>query len=128
MKYTHGGLPEDQAKHWDKETYQELGRIVVKLATGTAIEQHEAQKDYWRLKRYFMAEEFDTLINRLDEYRVERGFTPIGIMIDNVAEQIVANKKVVEPNETLPDIPKSFEFEYVDVKPFGEAVEQMSLF
>lgn len=128
MKYTHGGLPEDQAKHWDKETYQELGRIVVKLATGTAIEQHEAQKDYWRLKRYFMADEFDSMISRLDEFRVERGFIPVETMIGNVTEQVIVNKGIVEPNETSPDIPKSFEFEYVDVKPFGETVEQMSLF
>lgn len=127
--FTHGGLPVEQALKWDAGTYQVLGAIVFKLMSGNSEMRRKAHSDYWWLKRHFMKEEFESYVESLDKYRVERGFQSVQKMILDAGKEIVS----VEPfPEVVPDIPvvipsKENILTHFHVAKKNEVVEQMAL-
>lgn len=127
--FTHGGLPAGQAWKWEEKTYQKLGDIVFKLMSGNSEMRRKAHSDYWELKRHFMKEDFESYIESLDKYRVERGFQPVQKMIIDAGKEVV----LVEPfPEVVPDIPvvipsKEVIIRDIHVSKKVEVVEQMEL-
>lgn len=127
--FTHGGLPAEKAWKWDTSTYQMLGAIVFKLLSGNSEMRRRAHSDYWELKRHFMKEEFESYIDSLDKYRVERGFQSVQKMVMDAGKEIV----LVEPfSEVVPENPlvipsKENIITRSHVSKKNEVVEQMAL-
>lgn len=127
--FTHGGLPAEQAWKWEEKTYQMLGAIVFKLMSGNSEMRRKAHSDYWELKRHFMKEDFESYIESLDKYRVERGFNSVQKMIIDAGKEIV----LVEPfPEVVPDVPvvipsKENILTHFHVAKKVDVVEQMAL-
>ena len=69
---THGGLPETESYIWEKTTYQRLGKIVGDLMDGVPKKMIEAYKDFYEMKRHFLAPVFDVELIRLDTLRITR--------------------------------------------------------
>ena len=136
--FTHGGLPAIEALHWNSQTYQKLGNIVVGLMSGSSQAVSQAYLDYYNLQRLFLKREFDAKIEELEIYREKMGFAGIRKMLDDARCQIVLTGKVGEVIEDNPEIPlldnKEVEVLVSDNKQLpgtmviAESVEQMSLF
>lgn len=129
---THGGLPDSEALHWDGETYHKLGVIAYLLMSGNAKKAAEGYREFYELKRHFMVEEFDRLIESLDEFRREKGMITFSGMVETVGKKIVETGTVESVERHPYDLPEKLipqvtpVFTPVPVK--KETVEQMSLF
>lgn len=104
-KFTHGGMDQSEAFHWDTTTYTQLGDIVFKLMSGRAELRKKAEQEYWQLKRFFMKDEFEDYIKKLDHYRIELGFSTITALIELVQTQEVVQKTVLQLPPENPVMP-----------------------
>jgi hypothetical protein len=136
---THGGLPEEQALHWNEETRQQIGQIVFMLVAGDAKKAQQAYIKFYELKRQFFAYEFDQYIDDLDEFRIKRKFKTLTAMIKDAGEQMVTSGRVVDVEPQPPDLPEYVptseppvvihrEFTETSQAIHSESVEQMCLF
>lgn len=109
---TFGGIPKEEAWHWDDRTYKLFGDIVYKLTSGMRAMRTQAYNDYYHLKRYFMLDEWDELIVRLEEHRAKLGAKQtIEEIIQEISKQVVANRGIAGPAEG--DVSKIPELEKV---------------
>jgi hypothetical protein len=109
-KYTHGGFPTSQALHWNKETYQRLGKIIVSMMTGTPEVAKRAYCEYYELKRYFLADEFEEKINELDRFRKNLGAETVHNVLEIIKEQLIVNGDLefnINQQPIIPDFEKS---------------------
>jgi hypothetical protein len=70
---TMGGLPADQAEHWNDKNYQLLGNFIYQMTVGKFSDRLKAQSEIYHLRRHFMKEEWDEYINKLEELRKKSG-------------------------------------------------------
>lgn len=56
-KFTFGGLPAENACHWDKTTHQKLGNVVYLITAGTRAMRTKGYNEFYYLKRQFMEKE-----------------------------------------------------------------------
>lgn len=134
MKRTHGGIPEAQAKHWDKFTYQGFGEILYKIISGHKDKRIQGWQEFHTLKRWFMVDEWNEFIERLDQYRIDHGFEPVTKLIDQISSEITKKSSDTPPPKeifTLPDM-ETLKGQVKDfknkIRSKHEAVEQLSLF
>ena len=127
---THGGLPDSEALHWDGDTYHKMGVIVYLLMSGNSKKAAEGYREFYELKRLFMAEEFDRLINSLDDFRREKNMVTLSAMVEAVGNKIVESGEIKSIDSQPEDLPvwKPEPVAYAQVAIKKEKVEQMSLF
>jgi hypothetical protein len=89
MNFTHGGLPESKAWHWNHETYQKLGHIVYLLTSGDQRERQTGYCEYFAMRRQFMSKEWDDQIKRIDEFREEKGHCPLSDLAHRAGQCLV---------------------------------------
>lgn len=53
-QFTSGGLPIEQALHWNEETYRRIGDIVYRLMSGNAASAQKAHNDFYEMRRHFI--------------------------------------------------------------------------
>ncbi len=81
--------------------------------------------EFYALKRLFMSEEFDWMINNLDDFRREKNMVTVSDMVTAVGKKIVEAGNVKSIDSQPEDLPV-WNPEPVVIK--KEKVEQMSLF
>ena len=96
---THGGFPENEALHWNDDTYQQFGEIVFLLSSGKSENRQKGYQGYYELRRRFMANEFDSKMEELDKFRAQRNARPIQDILWEIGSEITIEKK---PRETVP--------------------------
>ena len=99
--FTFGGIPKEEAWHWDDRTYKLFGDIVYKLTSGMRAMRTQAYNQYFYLKRRFMLDEWDELMAKLEIHRAKlRAKQTIEEIIQEISEQIVENScSVADPAE-----------------------------
>jgi hypothetical protein len=97
MKFTHGGIPETDAWHWDDRTEKILGQAIADLYSGSAESQRKGRIAFYELKRYFMLPEWNQYLFRLDQYRVGIGHKPVYMLLRCVGDAVIENPKFTEP-------------------------------
>lgn len=102
-KYTFGGMPLSDAKHWDDETKKELGSIVYKITSGKSKLRLEGHNEYYEFKRFFTREEWDEYVDALERYRESLGHRRVGDIVREIGKQLVKDKVL----ETTPEPPIS---------------------
>lgn len=127
---THGGLPDADALHWDGGTYHKIGVIVYLLMSGNAKKAQEGYWEFHALKRMFMAEEFDRMINSLDDFRREKNMITLSAVVEAVGKKIVESGEVKSIDQQPEDLPawNPEPVVYATAAIKKEKVEQMSLF
>jgi hypothetical protein len=139
--FTHGGLSESDALHWNKDTYLRLGRVVFLLTSKDAADRREGYCEFFALRRSFMAAEWDEQIKRLDEFRKERGHRSLSEIVAEAMGQMVEHGRTLPAAQECAEmpagetiVPKS-ETVRPAIEPMWprcetkrEAVEQLSLF
>jgi hypothetical protein len=77
-KFTCGGDSPEEALHWCEETYQQLGKIIWSLQSGSETDRVWGRRHYHYLKRMFMREEWDGYIARINtECRIPKGMKTV---------------------------------------------------
>lgn len=89
VNFTHGGLPEPGAWHWNKETYQKLGHIVFLLNSGDQRERYSGYCEFFSMRRMFMSQEWDAQIKRIDDFREEKGHKAISEIVNDARGQMI---------------------------------------
>lgn len=102
---THGGMPSSEAYHWTKATYLRFGKIVCDLTSAGSDRRAKGYNDYYNMRRYFMAQEWDEKMRDLDIFRVANRHRPLQEILAEIREQIVRDKKPAEAAESSPMIP-----------------------
>lgn len=132
--YTHGGLPAEQARMWDKSSLQELGDILYMLLMGKPEERRKAVCRYWELKRHFIKEDFEDYIYVLDAYRKRNGHVPLETLITDATKEFSFGEEFTHidlsaKNEPTPEFRTHSIILPLGVAPVKEeVVEQLSLF
>lgn len=81
---TWSGQPEESAWHWTPENCHKLGNVLLLLKCGTAAKREQAYQEFIELKRWFIEEEFDDYLNRLDDLRASMGSIPLRVLIEEI--------------------------------------------
>jgi hypothetical protein len=81
---TWSGQPAETAWHWNPETYQKLGNIVYLLSTGKAEARTTAYNEYINLKRWFIVEEFEAYIDKLEIEQKKRDAKPLREIMEEI--------------------------------------------
>lgn len=135
-KYTHGGIPEAEALHWNKETYQRLGKIIFHLTKGDAGSRRRGYIEYHEFHRHFMKDEWESKIRDLEIFRAANGNKSIADILSGINQEFIGLKTPQDTNADSPDIPEysepaaSINMSYLKSQGIGvnETIEQMSLF
>lgn len=108
-KLTHGGMPESEAYHWTRATYQRFGKIVCDLTSAGSDRRERGYNDYYNMRRYFMAAEWDEKMRDIDIFRVANRHRPLQEILAEISEQVVRDKKPAAAVESSPMIPAWYE-------------------
>jgi hypothetical protein len=110
INFTHGGLPETRALHWNEATYQKLGHIVFLLNSVDPRERQTGYCEFFAMRRMFMLNEWDDQIKRIDAFRAEKGHKEISEIVNDSRRQLVdfgRMMKAYPENPAMPDAPVS---------------------
>jgi hypothetical protein len=105
VERTFGGIPADQAWHWNTETYQMFGAIIFNLSSGDTDLRKKGHMDFYEFKRHFTDVEFYQYFVRLEEFRTEKRFKTITTMLHEQSEDWIESGKLRERDDypaTLP--------------------------
>lgn len=131
MNFTIGGFPESEAYQWDAVTYQRLGNIVRLALSALPDKRREGYLQYYELRRYFMENTFECLIDDLDEYRARIGYRAFRLIVEDIGKEIVKKGTVETAQPEQVQMPPLHElvtrFKEDLTKP-AESCEQLSLF
>lgn len=129
MKRTWGGIPETEAFEWNDHTKKQLGAIIGDIHSGNPARQKKGYIDYYELKRHFMVNVWDEFIDRVDNFRVQKGFLRVEAMVREIGKRVtdLNIKSNPLPKSDPPDISKIINTTQPKNRPC-EKVEQMSLF
>jgi hypothetical protein len=125
INFTHGGLPEDQAWHWNNDTYQKLGHIVFLLNSNDSRERQNGYNEFFAMRRMFMSHEWDAQIKCIDDFRKEKGHKPIHEIVALARSQMIDFGHTLPEPQGNPAIPQEPRTEPQRVK---TECEQLSLF
>lgn len=84
---TWSGQPEELAWHWTPENCQKLGHVIQLLKSGTAERREQAYQEFIEIKRWFVEEEFDDYLNRLEDFQVSMGGEPLRKVMEEIQRQ-----------------------------------------
>ena len=102
---TWSGQDAECAWHWNHETYQKLGEVIFLLSTGLAANRTQAYNLFIELKRWFVEDEFDEYINKLDTHRKSLGMRPLKNIINDIyKERSPQTGWQAKPGEPIPDV------------------------
>lgn len=131
---TIGGLPADQAEHWNEKNYQLLGNFIYQMTVGKFSDRLKAQSEIYHLRRHFMKEEWDEYITKLEELRKTSRYIPVSQYFNDITKETIQG---YEESLCLPKDKESKETivaqcKQVTVAPIkaakAETVIQLSLF
>lgn len=89
MNRTWSGQEEKYAWHWNHETYKKLGNVLFLISKGTPEARTEAYHEYIEIKRWFMVEEFEEFIEKLDIFRVSKNCKPLRDIITEIYREML---------------------------------------
>lgn len=128
VKRTWGGIPENEAFAWNNEKRKKLGEIIGNIHSGDPARQKKGYIDYYEFKRHFMIDVWSDFINRIDNFRIGKGFLRVEDMVKEIGKKVTSLtiKENPLPKTTAPDIsnimPKTAKTKAID------KIEQLSLF
>lgn len=109
MNRTWSGQEEKYAWHWNPETYKKLGNVLFLVSKGTPEARTEAYHEYIEIKRWFMVEEFEEFIEKLDIFRVSKNCKPLRDIITEIYREMLPcteykAKQGVMYSDIMPDL------------------------
>lgn len=82
-EHTLGGIPAASAWHWNRETNQKLGSIVHDLVSGNKEKEKRGYVEFYKLRRHFLAHEFQNKMERLKKLREANKHPSIDSLLEN---------------------------------------------
>jgi hypothetical protein len=130
MQFTHGGLIPSEAWHWNKETYQKLGHVVFLITDSRPEKQREGYQCFFALRRFFLPDEWQSQIDRVDEFRKERLRPSLSEIIARVQQELIKNGTEKIAYQSGRDMPETYIFDQAGVSKSKNEIdgEQLSLF
>ena len=109
MNRTWSGQEEKYAWHWNPETYKKLGNVLFLVSKGTPEARTKAYHEYIEIKRWFMVEEFEGFIEKLDIFRVSKNCKPLRDIITEIYREMLPcteykAKQGVMYSDIMPDL------------------------
>ena len=104
---TLGGIPGDEAWHWNEKTYQMLGAAYWKLISSDPKVRRDGIGDFYHLSRQFMCDEWNDYLQKWEDLRRENGAEPLDDILTRVGrEGIELESHYVEPTSADKKLPK----------------------
>jgi hypothetical protein len=105
---THGGLPASQAYKWtDVSTLRAFSGIIEMLYSFDPKRKILGYTEYFEFKRHFFIEEWDAMMDRLNEFRANLKKETIEELLESVRKEMIGYADVKKvPEKQFP----SFEF------------------
>jgi hypothetical protein len=101
---TINGSPASEGYAWNEKTYQEFGNIVYLLSRSDNASRKQGYIKYYEFRHNFVFEVFNEMIDRLETFRIERGFKTITDLLSEIKGELIEDD-VKNAEESSPEIP-----------------------
>ena len=102
-KITIGGDDEAVTYKWDKKTYLEFGEIVFKLLSTDRKKRIDGYNDYYKFIGHFLLDEWNAMMDRLNEFRRSAGVLTIPEIISTIRIEKVTDYDVFKDEDCITD-------------------------